>query len=105
MVLRIMAIIPLVVIVSNILGTQTLLPLGYHKTFSRILLAFALINFSIFIPLAYWFGAIGAAVANVMVEIGVTLSMAGAVYRGAGRPFLQTAMGKCRDDAGFGQSS
>ncbi|MEP9404205.1 flippase [Sphingomonas sp. VNH70] len=86
-VLRILSPLPFIVVCSNIFGTQTMIPLGMSKIFSRILLISAIFNLVVFIPLAYYYGAIGAAMANIAVEIGVTLAMVAAL-RATGRgPF------------------
>ncbi|PXW94963.1 PST family polysaccharide transporter [Sphaerotilus hippei] len=90
-VLRIFALLPLLIVASNILGIQTMLTLGMKVAFSRILLGAALVDFAVFIPAAYWFGAEGAAWANVLVELYVTVTMA-VVLHGAGRSPLSSRL-------------
>ena len=51
-----------------------MLPFGMQKLASRILIATVLVDLVIFIPATHYYGAIGAAGANVLVEIFVTLS-------------------------------
>lgn len=74
-ILKIFLYLPPIVVVSNILGIQTMIPLGMEKTFSRILIIAATLDFAIFIPSVYHFGVIGAAWSNVAVETFVTISM------------------------------
>ena len=74
-VLKILAFLPLIVILSNVLGIQTALAFGLRKSYSRVYLAAAPINLMLFIPLAGKMGAQGAALANVLVESFVTVAM------------------------------
>ena len=83
-ILQIFSWLPLITVISNIFGIQTMLPLGMESTFSRVLLGAALINFAIYIPAVYLFNGVGAAWANVTVELFVTLSM-GVLLHSAGR--------------------
>jgi polysaccharide transporter, PST family len=87
--LRIMAFLPLLIAVSNVLGIQTMLPFGMKRAFSRVLLASALLDLILFLPAAKWFGAAGAAWTNVLVELFVTLAMAWALERADTNPFTQ----------------
>ena len=73
--LRIMCLIPLLVVASNIAGIQTMLTIGMEKQFSKILIGAALINFLLFVPLSWRFGSVGAAVTNLLVEFFVTFLM------------------------------
>lgn len=68
-ILRIMSIMLPISIASNILAIQTMLPFSLEAKLSRILLSAAIFDFIIFIPLARFFEASGAAWANVAVEI------------------------------------
>jgi PST family polysaccharide transporter len=74
-ILQAFASLPFIIFISNIFGIQTMLPIGMESVFSKVLIFAALLNFSIFIPAVYYFGGIGAAWANVTVEIFVTLTM------------------------------
>lgn len=74
-VLQILAFLPFVVILSNILGIQTMLTFGMKRAYSKVYLITALFNLAIFIPLAWHFGAVGAAAANLAVESFVTITM------------------------------
>ena len=75
-IVQILAVLPIIVVCSNILGIQTMLPLGMDRQFSRTLLLAALIDIVIFLPASYYCGAVGAAWANVVVELFVTVSLA-----------------------------
>jgi PST family polysaccharide transporter len=75
-ILRVFALLPIIIIFSNIFGVQTMLPLGMESAFSRVLLCAAIFDFAVFIPAAYLFGGIGAAWANIAVELFVSLTMA-----------------------------
>ena len=75
-ILRVFALLPIIIIFSNIFGVQTMLPLGMESAFSRVLLCAAVFDFAVFIPAAYMFGGIGAAWANIAVELFVSLTMA-----------------------------
>ena len=59
-------------ITSNILAIQTMIPFGLEGKLSRVLLGAALFDFATFIPASYFFGSIGAAWANLGVELFVT---------------------------------
>jgi polysaccharide transporter, PST family len=79
--LRVFALLPPMIIVSNVLGILTMLPLGMQRQFSRVVLSAALVDLVVFVPAAYFQGAIGAAWANVAVEAFVTMSMAITLHR------------------------
>lgn len=66
---------PFLVAVSNILGIQTLLVLGYHKQFSRILMISGLINMLVLFPLTYSLSENGAAIAILLTELVVVIFM------------------------------
>lgn len=85
-VLKILAFLPFVVILSNILGIQTMLTFGMKRAYSRVYLMTALFNLAIFIPLAWYFGAIGAASANLAVESFVTITMFVLLHRRGKNP-------------------
>lgn len=75
-ILQVFSGLPILIILSNILGMQTMLPFGMESNFSRILLIAAVFDMLIFIPAAYWFGAIGAAWANMAVELFIVVCTA-----------------------------
>lgn len=74
-VLYIIALCPLLVAISNVLGVQTMLVLGYTKEFSQILIVSGLLCLSILFPLSYFFSEAGAAWAVLITELSVTLMM------------------------------
>jgi PST family polysaccharide transporter len=90
-ILQVFAILPILIVISNVLGIQTMLPLGMQTAFSRILLCAAAVDFLIFIPAAYQWGATGAAWANVAVEGFVAVSMAVILHKARCSP-LSTPM-------------
>jgi PST family polysaccharide transporter len=73
--LKIMAFLPFVIVLSNMLGIQTMLTLGYQKAFSHILLAAALLGIAMGAASSWLFHAEGAAWSLLIVEILVTLMM------------------------------
>ncbi len=74
-VIKIISLLPFLIGVSNVLGIQTMLPLGFDRAFSRILLLSGLINISCGIPLIYYWGAKGASIALLLTETYVTFAM------------------------------
>jgi PST family polysaccharide transporter len=79
-VLEFMAMIPFVVAINNIYGTQGMLNFGMKPQYSRIIMLSAIINNIILIPLCYWFKAPGAAASALITETVVTLAMAMMLY-------------------------
>lgn len=79
--LQIMAFVPLAVAVSNVLGYETMLPLGMEKTYSKILFCASILNVMIIVPFIYWKDASGVAVAMLVTEIFVTLMMGCVLWR------------------------
>lgn len=74
-VLRIIAILPIVIGLSNIFGIQTLLICGYKNEFSKILLLSGVLNMTMLIPLCYMYSFVGAALSVVVTEVVVTTLM------------------------------
>lgn len=66
---------------SNIFGVQGLVPLGYNAQFSRILFLSGMFNIILVIPMAYIWGAEGAAAAVVVTEFLVTFFMGAVLYQ------------------------
>lgn len=79
--LQIMAFVPLAVAVSNVLGYETMLPLGMEKTYSKILFCASILNVMIIVPFIYWKDASGVAVAMLVTEIFVTMMMGCVLWR------------------------
>lgn len=67
--LRILSMLPLIVIVSNIYGIFGMISFGYQKIFSKILVHSAILDLLIVFPLIYWLQAEGAAITMVLTEI------------------------------------
>jgi PST family polysaccharide transporter len=80
-IVQILAWLPIIIICSNILGIQTMLPLGMDRQFSRVLLLAALIDMVAFLPASYQWGAVGAAWTNIAIELFVTLILAIGLHR------------------------
>lgn len=91
--LRWMAPLPFLIGLSNVLGIQTMLPLGMNATFSRILIGAGLFHVSILIPLGALFGASGAGASVLAAEFAVTAAMAIHLRR-SGVPFLAARNGE-----------
>ena len=67
--LQIFSVLPVVLMLSNTLSIQVMLPFDLQAQLTKVYLCAALLNLVIFIPLSMYAGAEGAAVANVLVEI------------------------------------
>lgn len=74
-VVQLMAFLPLIIAVSNILGIQTMLNFGFQKEFSTCLVLGAAVNLTLIFPLSYLFGIEGAAISVLLTETVITLSM------------------------------
>ena len=67
-IIQAMAPLPFIIVISNIIGKQKLLAFGFSREFSRIIIRGAGLNFATFPLMAHFFGALGAALANVATE-------------------------------------
>lgn len=74
-VLRILALIILLLITNNIAGVQTMIPMGYKKTYLKIILIGGIINILLLIILCPTLHHIGAAISWVTSEIIITFCM------------------------------
>lgn len=74
--LQVMAFVPLVVAMSNVMGYETMLPLGMEKIYSKVLITASVFNLIIIYPLISWKGAEGTALAVLCTETLVTVIMA-----------------------------
>lgn len=74
LVLKIIAWLPLVIFLSNVLGIQTMLPLNKHKSFAVILFFAAMINLTLSFILVPKYFEIGTAISVLTTETFVTLS-------------------------------
>jgi PST family polysaccharide transporter len=75
LVLRVMAFVPLCVVISNMVGVQTILNLGFKRVFALVLLIGAIIGILLNFILVSRYGLIGSAFTVLIVEIFVTLGM------------------------------
>lgn len=74
-VLYILAFCPFLVAVSNVLGIQTMLVLGFNKAFSRILMCSGLLCLAIVFPFSFLWKELGAAWSVLLAESSVTIMM------------------------------
>lgn len=74
-VLYILAFCPLLVSVSNVLGIQTMLVLGFNKEFSRILIFSGILCLVVIFPFSFFWKEAGAAWAVLLAESSVTIMM------------------------------
>lgn len=74
-ILRMISFLPFIIALSNIFGIQTMVAFGMQRTFSKVLMWSAVVNFVIIFPLVYFFEAMGLAVTMVIVELFVTIAM------------------------------
>ena len=74
LVLRIIAWLPLVIFLSNVLGIQTMLPMNKQKSFSIILFFAAMINLILSFILVPKYFEIGTAISVLATEIFVTMA-------------------------------
>ncbi|MEN6329402.1 MAG: flippase [Methanobacteriaceae archaeon] len=75
LILQIMAFIPFVVALSTTFGVQTMLTFNYKEAFSHIILISSVIHIILSVIMAYFFQAVGIAVAVLITESIVTISM------------------------------
>jgi PST family polysaccharide transporter len=78
---RVMAFLPFIIGVSNVLGIQTMLNFGLTKSFSRILILSGVVNLTLLFILVPRWEAMGAAVGVVLSEFVVTVAMVFVVWR------------------------
>jgi PST family polysaccharide transporter len=73
--LRIISLLPLIISLSNVFGIQTMLPLGYDKSFNIIIVIAAIIHLPMLFILTTYFMATGVAYSAVITETIVTIGM------------------------------
>lgn len=73
--LRIISLLPLIISLSNVFGIQTMLPLGYDKSFNKIIVIAAVIHLPMLFILTTYFMATGVAYSAVITETIVTIGM------------------------------
>ena len=75
LVLRILSFVPLIVALSNIFGIQVMLPLGFNKAFSNILVIASLMNILLLLLFIPHYFHLGTAFSVVITELFVTITM------------------------------
>ena len=75
LVLKILAFLPFIIFLSNIVGIQIMLNLGYDKEFNRVILIAALINITLLFILVPTLAEIGTAISMLTTEVFVTTTM------------------------------
>lgn len=73
--IRILAFLPLIVIMSNIFGILTMLPLNYKKAYSNIYLIGSILNILLALLLTSLYQAVGISISLLITEIFITISM------------------------------
>ncbi len=73
--LRIILIVPLLVFLNNLFGTQILLNTGRDKAFFLVLLFTAILNLILVFPLTYLYGYIGTSISMVFAEVFLLMGM------------------------------
>lgn len=73
--LRIILIVPLLVFLNNLFGTQILLNTGRDKAFFLVLLFTAILNLILIFPLTYFYGYIGTSISMVFAEVFLFMGM------------------------------
>ena len=74
-VLRIMAVLPFLIGMSNVFGIQTMVTFGRKRAFSKILIAGSILNLALSFILVPLFHQIGSATSVVIVELFITSTM------------------------------
>ena len=73
--LKILSLLILIIGFSNVVGSQYLIPTKRQNQFTISVMAGALVNVCLNMPMIYFFQSIGAAIASVAAESAVTLTM------------------------------
>ena len=79
-VVQLLALTPFLTGLKTVLGTNAMLPFGMKAEFSTIIILSGLVNAVLILPLAFWFGATGAAMAYVATEAANVLMMTGCLF-------------------------
>jgi O-antigen/teichoic acid export membrane protein len=78
--LQLMSVLPLAIGLSNLLGVQTMLPLGMKREVSVVVIGCGAVNVALLILLVPHWGARGAAISVALTEILVAGAMGAALY-------------------------
>ncbi len=78
--LKILSAIPFVVVISNILGIQTMLNFGFKEPFQRVLMCGCIFHLLLLYPAVHFWGADGVAALLLLTETVVCLSMLSYLY-------------------------
>ena len=71
-ILQIFSLLPFVISISNLMGVQILIPFGYKKEFSKVLIIAGCMSLILLVPSVYFYAEYGAAVSVILTEILVT---------------------------------
>jgi len=74
-VVRILSFLPFLIVLSNVLGIQVMIPFGHDRAFTLILFGAGVLNVSLAVILAPIWREIGMAIAVLLSEIFVTVTM------------------------------
>jgi len=74
-VLRIMSFLPFMICLSNMFGIQIMLPFGFKKEFSAVIISAGIINISLALVLIPFLFQNGVALAWLITESFITISM------------------------------
>lgn len=74
--IRLMAFLPFIICLSNLLGIQTMVTFGLQAEFSKILISSGLLNLVMIFPLTLIWSGAGTAVSLLITECTVTIAMA-----------------------------
>jgi PST family polysaccharide transporter len=80
-VLRFMSTIPFICAINNIYGTQAMLNFGMKREFTRTVVFSGFLCLLVLLPLAFWFGASGAAASAMLFELVQTTILGAILYR------------------------
>lgn len=72
---QVLAILPFVIFLSNMLGVQTMLNLGYHEEIRRILSTAAILSVLLSMVVVPLYGGLGSSVIVVAIEVFITFAM------------------------------
>jgi PST family polysaccharide transporter len=79
--LRLMAFLPFIICLSNVLGIQTMLTFGLQAEFSKILIGAGLLNLVMIFPFTVIWSGAGTAVSLLITESIITIAMAIVLHR------------------------